>query len=87
MNALIIRLLSEATAPIAFSNRPYEGSSRELRGAKPQPVILESRDAMNAVDGATIEPRIRVCQPDEGRGRCKGSRIRAKISLNPRSHI
>ena len=29
---------------------------------------------MNAVDGATIERRIRISQPDEGRGRCKGSR-------------
>ena len=29
---------------------------------------------MNAVDGATIERRIRINQPDEGRGRCKGSR-------------
>jgi len=29
---------------------------------------------MNAVDGATIELRIRISRPDEGRGRCKGSR-------------
>jgi hypothetical protein len=29
---------------------------------------------MNAVDGATIERRIRISRPDEGRGRCKGSR-------------
>jgi hypothetical protein len=29
---------------------------------------------MNAVDGATIERRIRISQPDEGRGRCKGSK-------------
>jgi hypothetical protein len=39
-----------------------------------QPVILESQNAMNAVDGATIERRIRISQPDEGRGRCKGSK-------------
>src|SRR5271163_318303 len=39
-----------------------------------QPAILGSQDAMNAVDGATIEQRIRISQPDEGRGRCKGSR-------------
>jgi hypothetical protein len=38
---------------------------------RPLPVILELRDAMNAVDGATIEPRIRICQPDEGSERCK----------------
>src|SRR5674536_226583 len=39
-----------------------------------QPVSLGSQDAMNAVDGATIERRIRISRPDEGRGRCKGSR-------------
>src|SRR3984893_16302577 len=39
-----------------------------------QPVTLESQSVMNAVDGATIERRIRISQPDEGRGRCKGSR-------------
>ena len=36
--------------------------------------ILGSQNAMNAVDGATIERRIRINRPDEGRGRCKGSR-------------
>src|SRR3984893_15320029 len=39
-----------------------------------QPVTLESQSVMNAVDRATIERRIRISQPDEGRGRCKGSR-------------
>src|ERR1700730_7134237 len=39
-----------------------------------QPVISESRTAMNAVDGATIERRIRINRPDEGKGRCNGSR-------------
>ena len=39
-----------------------------------QPGILESQNAMNAVDGATIARRIRINRPDEGRGRCKGSR-------------
>ena len=39
-----------------------------------QRVILESLNAMKAVDGATIERRIRINRPDEGRGRCKGSR-------------
>ena len=39
-----------------------------------QPVILGSQNAMNAADGATIERRIRISRPDEGRGRCKGSR-------------
>ncbi len=38
-------------------------------------MILESLNAMNAVDGATIERRIRINRPDEGRGRCKGSRV------------
>ena len=40
----------------------------------PQPVILESQNAMNAVDGATIEQRTRTNRPDEGSARCKGSR-------------
>src|SRR3979411_2958858 len=39
-----------------------------------QPVILESQNAMNAADGATTERRTRINRPDEGRGRCKGSR-------------
>src|ERR1700724_1740403 len=33
-----------------------------------QPVILESQTAMNAVDGVTIERRIRISRPDDGRG-------------------
>ena len=40
----------------------------------PQSMILESQNAMSAADGATIERRIRISQPDERRGRCKGSR-------------
>jgi hypothetical protein len=39
-----------------------------------QPVSLDSQNAMNAIDGTTIEPRIRINRPDEGRGRCRGSR-------------
>ena len=41
---------------------------------QPQPVILESQDVMNAVNGATTEPRIRINQPDDENTRCKGSR-------------
>ena len=33
----------------------------------PLPVILESQDDMSVADGATIERRIRISQPDEGR--------------------
>jgi hypothetical protein len=40
----------------------------------PQPVILESQNATSVADSATIERRIRISQPDERRGRCKGSR-------------
>src|ERR1700736_1433981 len=40
----------------------------------PQPVILESQNATSGAEGATIERRIRISQPDEGRARCKGSR-------------
>src|SRR5208283_4851300 len=39
-----------------------------------QPVILGSQNVMNAVDGATIERRIRISQLDEGSARCKVSR-------------
>src|ERR1035437_5803514 len=39
-----------------------------------QPVISESQNAMNAVDGATIERRIRINRPDDEHTRCKGSR-------------
>jgi len=39
-----------------------------------QPVHLESQDATNAVDGATIERRIRISQLDEGSARCKVSK-------------
>jgi hypothetical protein len=39
-----------------------------------QPVILESQNATSAADGATTERRTRINRPDEGRGRCKGSR-------------
>jgi hypothetical protein len=34
-----------------------------------QPVILESQNPMNAVDGATIERRIRNNRPDDENGR------------------
>ena len=35
---------------------------------------LGLQNAMSAVDGATIERRIRISQHNDGRGRCKGSR-------------
>src|ERR1017187_7177804 len=55
-----------------------------------QPVSLESQNAMSAVDGATIERRIRISRPDEGRGRCKGSRAwdpRKDFSQSTQPHI
>jgi len=39
-----------------------------------QPVILGSQNVMNAVDGTTIERKIRISQLDEGSARCKVSR-------------
>src|ERR1019366_3158749 len=33
---------------------------------------------MNAVDGATIERRIRICRPDDENARCKVSRVRVQ---------
>jgi hypothetical protein len=38
-----------------------------------QPVISGSQNAMNVVDGATIEPRIRINRPDDENTRCKVS--------------
>jgi hypothetical protein len=49
-------------------------SRTSLSQMTPAPVTLESQNAMNAVDGATTERRIRINRPDEGRERCKGSR-------------
>jgi len=40
----------------------------------PQSMIWDFRISMSVADGTTFEPRIRISQPDEGRGRCKGSR-------------
>src|SRR6478672_3182429 len=40
----------------------------------PRSVILESQNVTSVADGATIERRIRISQPGERRGRCKGSR-------------
>ena len=40
----------------------------------PLPVILESQDDMNVVDGATIEPRIRINRPVDESAKCKVSR-------------
>jgi hypothetical protein len=56
-----------------FSN--FDGSSQISCGPiAPQPMISGPRSATSVVDGATIEPRIRISRPEEGRGRCAGSR-------------
>jgi hypothetical protein len=44
----------------------------------PQPMISESQDAMNAVAGATIEPRTRINRPDDENIRCRASRARVQ---------
>jgi hypothetical protein len=41
---------------------------------QPQPMILESQNAMSAADGATTESKIRISRPDDGNARCKVSR-------------
>ena len=46
----------------------------ELRSYAAAVHDLGTQNAMSAADGATIERRIRISQPDERRGRCKGSR-------------
>ena len=47
----------------------------DLRFMGLRPVNFESQEVMNAVDGATIERRIRINQPDDENARCKGSRV------------
>ena len=44
----------------------------------PLPVILESQDDMSVVDGATIEPRIRINRPDDENPRCRVSSARGQ---------
>jgi hypothetical protein len=41
-------------------------------------VILESQDDMSVVDGATIEPRIRINRPDDENTRCRVSSVRGQ---------
>ena len=55
-----------------------------------QPVSLDSPNATNAVDGATIVRRIRISRPDEGKGSCKASRAwdpRKDFSQPTQPHI
>ncbi len=49
-----------------------------LRSYVPLPVILESQDDMSVVDGATIEPRIRINRPDDENTRCRVSSVRGQ---------
>jgi hypothetical protein len=42
---------------------------------QPQPMILESQNAMSAADGATTESKIRISRPDDGNERPTSSRI------------
>src|SRR4029077_513105 len=44
----------------------------------PLPVILESQDDMSVVNGATIEPRIRINRPDDENTRCRVSSARGQ---------
>ncbi len=56
--------------------RPFWGCSRS--------VISGSQNAMNMVDGATIEPRIRINRPDDENTRCKVSRApRQRKNFSP----
>src|ERR1700719_2839672 len=53
--------------------------SRTISGLMlPLPVILESQDDMSVVDGATIEPRIRINRPDDENTRCRVSSVRGQ---------
>ena len=53
--------------PMALSQK---SSSQMTCPMWPQPMILESQDAMSVVDGATIEPRIRIIVHDREDHRC-----------------
>src|SRR3984893_17196497 len=44
----------------------------------PLPVILESQDDMNVVNGATIERRTRINRPDDENTRCSVSNVRGQ---------
>ena len=50
----------------------------DLRSYVPLPVILESQDDMSVVDGATIEPRIRINRPDDENTRRRVSSVRGQ---------
>src|SRR6202048_4007303 len=44
----------------------------------PPHMILVSQSGMNVVDGATIEPRIRINRPDDENARCSVSNVRGQ---------
>ena len=67
-----LKLMRKLLKKYALSQTSSSRMTCALMGL--QPVILESQNAMNAVDGATIERRIRISQLDEGSARCKVSR-------------
>jgi hypothetical protein len=50
-----------------------------------RPVILRSQDAMSAADGATIERRIRISQPDEAK-KMQGFKRRGSAQRFPSIH-
>src|ERR1700720_1515767 len=50
----------------------------DLRSYAAAAVILESQDDMSVVDGATIEPRIRINRPDDENTRCRVSSVRGQ---------
>jgi hypothetical protein len=72
---------------IAFSAK-IEGVDRAAqRGAWLQPVTLESQNTMNAADGPTTEPRIRINRPDDENARYKVSRACGQPHLSRISSI
>jgi hypothetical protein len=50
----------------------------DLRKRRPKPHTMESQDDMSVVNGATIEPRIRINQPDDENARCRVSSVRGR---------
>ena len=72
MSAQRLVCLRNDAGNMALSQTSSSRMTSDLMGL--QQIHLESQDATNAVDGATIERRIRISQLDEGRGRCKVSK-------------
>jgi DDE domain len=67
-----LKLMRRLLKKFGFVQTSSSQMIKDLMGL--QPGILGSQNAMNAVDGATIERGIRINQPDDENASCKVSR-------------